>query len=94
MIVVELSNDCTFAFPPRYCQGLETATDQQIAAVEVMGVGFGLGWDELDTHLTVEGLLMGSFGSQRYMERFRAMPERERSLMRRPVDQDFGQAAE
>ena len=94
MISLELSNDCTFAFPARRCQGLEQATDQQLAEVETMGVGFGLGWDELDAHLTVEGLMAGRFGSQRYMERLREDASYVQRVMRQPFDTGFGQAAE
>lgn len=67
-IVIELVNGSTFAFPPRLAQGLEGATDQQLEQVEVLGVGFGLHWEELDVDLKVESLMAGRFGSRRYME--------------------------
>jgi hypothetical protein len=52
-------------------QGLENATDAQLSRVEILGVGFGLHWEELDADVSVEGLLAGRFGSRRYMaERF------------------------
>ena len=38
-VVVELTNGCTFAFPARLAQGLERATDEQLAAVEILGAG-------------------------------------------------------
>jgi hypothetical protein len=44
-VVVELTNGCTFAFPPRLAQGLETATADQLAAVEILGSGYGLHWE-------------------------------------------------
>jgi Protein of unknown function (DUF2442) len=70
-LVIELTNGCTFLFPPRLAQGLETATDDQLGQVEILGHGFGLHWEELDADLKVESLLAGRFGSQRYMmERF------------------------
>ena len=68
-LVIELTNGCVFLFPPRLGQGLEHATDDQIEAVEVLGSGYGLHWEELDADLSVEGLMAGRFGSQRYMER-------------------------
>lgn len=67
-IVVELTNGCTFAFPPRLAQGLEQATPEQLAEVEILGQGFGLHWEALDADLTVEGLMAGRFGSEAYME--------------------------
>ena len=70
-IVVELVNGCTFLFPPRIAQGLETATDDELAEVETDTVGFGLHWERLDADFTVAGLMAGRFGTARYMqERF------------------------
>lgn len=68
-LVVELSNGCTFAFPPRMAQGLETATEDELAAVEILGAGYGLHWEALDTDLSVPGLLAGLFGTRSYMAR-------------------------
>ena len=70
-LVVELANGATFLFPPRLAQGLAGATDEQIAKVEIAGVGFGLHWEELDADHNVASLLAGRFGTNRYMiERF------------------------
>ena len=66
-IVVELTNGSTFAFPARLAQGLEQATDDALAAVEVLGEGYGLHWEKLDADFTVPGLLAGIFGTKRYM---------------------------
>ena len=68
-IVVELTNGCTFAFPPRLVQGLETATEDQISQVELLGEGYALHWENLDTDLTVPGLLAGVFGTRAHMAR-------------------------
>lgn len=68
-IIVELTNDCTFAFPPRLAQGLESATDDQLAEVEILGAGYGLHWESLDVDLSIPGLLAGIFGTKSYMAR-------------------------
>lgn len=68
-LIVELANGCTFSFPPRLAQGLETATEDQLAQVKVLGRGYGLHWDALDADLSVPGLLAGLFGTARYMAR-------------------------
>jgi hypothetical protein len=68
-VVVELTNGCTFAFPPHLAQGLETATDVQLAGVELLGAGYGLHWEALDADLSVPGLLAGLFGTGAYMAR-------------------------
>ncbi|WP_304177603.1 DUF2442 domain-containing protein [Phenylobacterium aquaticum] len=68
-IVVALTNGCTFAFPPRLAQGLEGATDEQLAAFEILGAGYGLHWESLDVDLSIPGLLAGLFGAKSYMAR-------------------------
>lgn len=68
-VIVELTNGCTFAFPPRLAQGLETATEDQLAQVEILGAGHGLHWEALDADLSVPGLLAGLFGTKAHMAR-------------------------
>jgi hypothetical protein len=68
-IIVDLTNGCTFAFPPRLAQGLETASDAQLASVEILGHGYGLHWESLDVDLSIPGLLAGIFGTKSYMAR-------------------------
>ena len=61
-VLLELTNGCTFGFPPRTAQGLETATDEQLAQVEILGAGYGLHWEALDVDLSVPGLAGSDFG--------------------------------
>ena len=68
-VIVELANGCTFAFPPRLAQGLENATEDQLAQVEILGAGYGLHWEALDANLSIPGLLAGLFGTVAYMAR-------------------------
>lgn len=68
-VIVDLTNGCTFGFPPRLAQGLEAATDDQLAAVEILGNGYGLHWETLDVDLSVPGLMAGIFGTNTYMAR-------------------------
>jgi hypothetical protein len=68
-IVVELTNSCTFAFPPHLAQGLENATADQLAQVEILGPEYGLHWEALDVDLAVPDLLAGLFGTRSYMAR-------------------------
>jgi hypothetical protein len=69
---VELTNGCTFAFPARNAQGLERASEAELAQVEILGLGLGLHWERLDVDLSVPGLLAGLFGAKAYMDRQRA----------------------
>ncbi|MGH7152508.1 MAG: DUF2442 domain-containing protein [Acetobacteraceae bacterium] len=68
-MIVELTNGCTFAFPPHLAQGLETATEDQLTQAEILGAGHGLHWEALDTDLSVPGLLAGLFGTRTFMAR-------------------------
>lgn len=68
-VIVELTNGCTFMFPPRLAQGLETATEDQLAQVEILGAGYGLHWEALDADLSIPGLLAGLFGTKAAMAR-------------------------
>ena len=68
-VIVDLTNGCTFSFPPRLAQGLETASAAQLADVEILGAGYGLHWEALDADLSVPGLLAGLFGTRAFMAR-------------------------
>ncbi len=71
-VYVDLTNGCRFAFPARRAQGLERASDEELAQVEVLGLGLGLHWQRLDVDLSVPGLLAGLFGTRAYLDRQRA----------------------
>ena len=68
-VIVDLSNGCIFAFPPDLAQGLEAATDDQIAEVKVLGAGYGLRWESLDVDLSMPGLRAGILGTRKWMAR-------------------------
>lgn len=68
-VIVDLENGCTFAFPPRLAQGLEAASDDQLSAVQILGQGYGLHWEELDVDLSLPGLMAGIFGTKAWMAR-------------------------
>ena len=68
-VVVDLTNGCTFAFPPAMAQGLDEAEDETLANIELLGAGYGLHWEALDVDLSVPGLLAGIFGTREYMAR-------------------------
>ncbi len=63
-VVVELAHGCTFAFPADLVRDLGQASDNELAAVEILGAGYGLHWESLDVDLAVLGLLAGRFGSR------------------------------
>jgi hypothetical protein len=71
-VIVELTNGCSFAFPARKAEGLSEASDEDLAQVEILGLGYGLHWEALDVDLGVPHLLAGFFGTKAYMDRMRA----------------------
>ncbi len=66
-IVVALSTGFDVAFPPRALQGLEHATPEELAVIEIDPSGFGLRWPLLDADHYLPGLLEGVFGSRAWM---------------------------
>lgn len=68
-MVIALTNGCSFTFPPRLAQGLEDASDDDLAAFEILGNGYGLHWERLDVDLSIPGLLAGLFGTRSFMAR-------------------------
>jgi hypothetical protein len=70
-LVVDLENGTTFIIPVNLIQILRNATDDQIAAVEIKVHGLYLSWDELDEDLTLEHLMSGVFGTQKWMNGIR-----------------------
>lgn len=69
LIVIELENGSSFAFPPHLAQGLADAHAADLSQIEITPLGTGLHWPLLDADLTVEGLLSGVFGSRSWMRR-------------------------
>jgi hypothetical protein len=78
-IIAELSNGCTFAFPARRVQGLENATDADLAAVLIAGAGFGFHWEKQDVDIALCGLMGGTFGTKAWMAELGRAAGRSRS---------------
>jgi hypothetical protein len=57
LVMFELKNGCVFGFPQSLGWGLEAATPEQLAEVEIQSSGEGLHWEELDADISVPGLL-------------------------------------
>jgi len=68
-VVIDLTNGCTYAFPAKLVQDLQDASDDDLAAVEVDGLGFNLHWPALDVDLLTPALVSGLFGTRAWMTR-------------------------
>ena len=66
-VAIELTNGCTYLFPARLAQKLTNATDDQLATIEVDGVGFNLHCPTLDVDLYVPALVAETFGTRAWM---------------------------
>lgn len=66
-IVVDFVNGATFLVPARALEGLEDATIDELAEVELLGET-GLHWESLDVDYTIQGLMAGIFGSRTFMD--------------------------
>lgn len=71
LINVDFSSGCRFAFPAHLAQGLEDASPEALAEVEILGQGYGLHWEKLNVDLSIPGLLAGLFGTKAFMDRQR-----------------------
>lgn len=66
-IVVDFANGATFLVPARALEGLQHATLDELAEVELLGET-GLHWEALDVDYTIQGLMAGIFGSRAFLE--------------------------
>lgn len=66
-IVVNFQNGSAFIVPARLLQGLEEASDNDLADVSLAGET-GLHWERLDVDYTIDGLMRGLFGTAGFMD--------------------------
>ncbi|MDF2096746.1 DUF2442 domain-containing protein [Aquibaculum arenosum] len=66
-VVIDLVNGCTYAFPTQLVQDLQGASNDDLANVEVEGLGFDLHWPALDVDLYAPALIAGIFGTRDWM---------------------------
>lgn len=66
LVFVELNTGYTIAFPPSRSQDLEKATPNDLAEVEIAGVGFGIYFPRIDADLLVQSIVEGRFGTDRW----------------------------
>lgn len=68
-VQIDLTNGCAYAFPAKLVQDLQGAGDDELADIEIDGLGFNLHWPALDADLYVPALVTGIFGTRAWMTR-------------------------
>jgi hypothetical protein len=67
LLILKLTDGRRHLIPREELQGLQSATKEQIARIEILGGGTGLHWPDLDVDLYVPGLLRGVYGTKKWM---------------------------
>lgn len=89
-VVVEFNNRAKFIFPAEKGQGLQNATDQQLANIKIFPSGMGLRWEDLDVDLSIPHLMEGIFGSKLWMKSMTAKGGRSTSEAKRSASRRNG----
>lgn len=66
-VVIQLNSNLGIFFSPRYAEGLQHATPEQLTEIKISPSGYGLHFPKLDADLYLPALLEGVFGSERWM---------------------------
>jgi hypothetical protein len=66
-VFVTLQSGLALAFRPVDVEGLEQATAQQLAVIEISPSGLGLYFPAIDADVYLPGLVAGAFGSAQWM---------------------------
>jgi hypothetical protein len=69
LLILQMSDGHRCVLPREDLQGLQGATRQQVAQVQILGGGTGLHWPDLDVDLYVPALLQGAYGTRKWMAR-------------------------
>jgi hypothetical protein len=67
IFILKLNDGHRFLIPREDLEGLQDATPNQIAQVEILGNGTGLHWKSLDLDFYVPNLLRNIYGTRRWM---------------------------
>jgi Protein of unknown function (DUF2442) len=89
-IFIEIKNGVVMGFPYQILEGLESATPEQLAGVEVTPSGYGLHWESLDVDLGVPQLVAGIFGTKTWMKELGRLGGRTRSTAKAKSSQENG----
>lgn len=66
-VVIELESGAEYRFPSRLGQGLENASEAELANVKISPSGLGIHWPDIDVGFSIPHLLEGIYGTQQWM---------------------------
>ena len=66
-VIVRLTTGVELGFAPRFVEGLQHASTEDLRVIEVEAFGLGIHFPRLDADLYVPALLEGVLGSKRWM---------------------------
>jgi Protein of unknown function (DUF2442) len=90
LLILKLSNGHRQIIPREDLQGLQEATREQIAHVEILGNGTGLHWPELNLDHYVLSLLRHVYGTRGWMAEIGRSGGAVRSAAKRKASQENG----
>jgi hypothetical protein len=65
-VVIDLSSGSTFSFPRKRAQGIDTASAEDLAEVEISASGYAIRFPRIDADLWLPSMLEGRFGTDRW----------------------------
>jgi Protein of unknown function (DUF2442) len=89
-VFIEIKNGVVMGFPYQLLEGLELATPEQLAEVEVTPSGYGLHWESLDVDLGVPQLVAGIFGAKTWMKELGRLGGLAKSTAKAKASQENG----
>jgi hypothetical protein len=89
-VFIEIKNGVVMGFPYQLLEGLELATPEQLAEVEVTPSGYGLYWEGLDVDLGVPQLVAGIFGTRTWMKELGRLGGLVKSTAKAKASQENG----
>ena len=89
-ITLHFSNAAIFSFLSQSVEAIATLSDEMLATVELTPSGKGLRWDEPDIDLSIQGLLLGIFGSRVWMKEIAAKGGQSKSAKKQVASRANG----
>lgn len=90
LMIIRMSNGRRVVIPLEDLQGLADATPEQLEQWEMVGLGSGMDWPDLNISFSIEGLLQGSYGNQIWMQKLRQKGGAARSEAKRQASRANG----